>query len=170
MSLLTSLFNGGSVKATPKQKPQKQAPPPCPVPLPTGSVPVIPARIPGPVVPGSTPGYRPPSVRPSSVTPDPLMPVSVEPVLNNETKQTIYNAPTEVLLAQPPYRVVAMPETIETPPPAPKKTKANVRKVTVRTSAPAKPNAEMDELIAKLTALDPDSQQLVRDLIERLSK
>lgn len=53
-------------------------------------------------------------------------------------------------------------------PPAPEPAKPKKRKVTVRAKAAADP--ELEEMIAKLSALDPESQKLVRQLIDQLSK
>lgn len=94
---------------------------------------------------------------PSQPIAPPAPPKPIPPVdFGSDPQWDIYNAETEPLAP---------------PPPAPVPTpKAKPRKVTVHSKATPTANRELEDTFAKLAALDPASQQIVRDLINRLSQ
>ena len=142
-------------------------------------------------VPFRIPGRNGPSTGPADfsvpVPPAPIRPVTVPVPIHADPAPTgtlqpianpvlpIHSAPTEPLgeaAPLPPKPIVVQPMPVppkQSAAPA-EKPKPLTQKVKVRTKAPGDPNTEMDDVIAKLMSLDPKSQQLVRDLVEQLSK
>ena len=77
-----------------------------------------------------------------------------------------YSAPTAPLApaaVSPAPEPKPVPRTEEKPTPNPQKRKVSVR-------AKAASNPELEETIAKLTALSPESQKIIRQLIDQLSQ
>ena len=111
-----------------------------------------------PRFPSFSQGFAIPTPEPIINRRRPQPPLPMPPVTSSSNPHwDIYNAETEPL-APPPK-----------PTPAPA-LKAKPRKVTVHSKATPSANREMEDVFAKLSALDPASQQIVRDLIDRLSK
>lgn len=94
--------------------------------------------------PAQTGTLQPEGFPAAKTAPDPQVSQKVSPVIPPEKTPT---------------------EQVTSPPEEPK---SKSRKVTVRPKASAK--GEMDDILAKFMSLDPKSQQLVRDLIDQLSR
>ena len=119
---------------------------------------------PAPPVP-APPVSRPIPVPPPHMPPPPVRPFEETGVLRHPTAVPA-SEETEILNRPAPPLYVPREEIPAPSPAAPVKPKT--RKVTVRSKAAADP--ELEEMVAKLSALDPESKKLVRQLIDQLSK
>ena len=167
--------------------PAPAAPPVIPVPQAPPVKPIVPAPPVKPMPSGPSQGFSIPGTPP--VTPSPGFAIPISPPVPRPIPVPVSAEPAPVL-SEPVTEILPLkveshaspmtpPPEVPSPPVVPKPVlpptpaepapeKPRVRKVAVRQKTSA--NRELEASITKLTALDPKSQRIVRELIDRLSQ